>query len=373
MVKREEEIVQLLYPLLDGGLNARTAWDVPPLYREKELTTREWKDKIGTVTNRKLWDNAVKHTNDYELVPALCKPRKLNRAYFKLCELIHDYQLMTKPPSTAGGANHNVWNDDYGCLFSSVHIAEGPGAFIECVADICSDLSIEHKWSAITLAQPATDVQVAGCRAEVPDFHSKYLTRQQRESICYGEDGTGDITVLENCKFFANFVKKRHPHGVKLVTADGGFDVSNDYNSQENASYKLFVYEVLCAFMVLSKGGNFVLKVFDLYDDRTQRLLNVLSGCFISVDISKPKMSRPCNSEKYVVCTCFLGTQSTHQGLGGTKIDFAHIIETMSELQIEAIKKTLNVATTKLSKHSVMERKAYQETIAREYLETYVE
>lgn len=334
-------------------------------YIREELT--KWKNKISTIPNRNWWDKAVKNTNDYELVPTLCKPKKLNRAYFKLCEIIHDYQLMTKPPTTS----HEVWNDDHGSLFSSVHIAEGPGAFIECVGDICSDMGIGHKWSAITLAGGGDDK--AHHDGVVPDFHSKYLTNQQRESICYGEDGTGDITVLENCKFFANFVKNRHPHGVKLVTADGGFDVSSDYNDQENISYNLFVYEVLCAFMVLAEGGNFVLKVFDLYDHRTKRLLNVISRCFASVEISKPKMSRPCNSEKYVICTSFLGVRPIIDlPCSDPKIDFVSIIESMTKLQIDRIKETLSVATTNQSL-ACGERKKYQETIAREYLDMYVE
>lgn len=329
---------------------------------------QEWKDEISNIVSkkgRKAWDQAVKFTNDYELVPSLCNPRKLNRAYFKLCEIIHDHQLMF--PSEQNTAP--LWNDDYCNIFTSVHIAEGPGAFIECVGDICRDMGMQHQWSAITLAPPPPVRGDNNTTADaVPDFDRRYLTSVERASICYGEDGTGNVKNIKNCEYFSQFVKGRHPHGVKLVTADGGFDVSGDYNGQENTFFELFAYEVLCALMVLSVGGNLIIKVFDLYSSHSQELINILNRMFHRIDIVKPRMSRPCNSEKYVVCMCL---RSPTDITGSTPLDFNQINNTFTNMQVSAIKQTLEAVTMKNSSNK-QNRKDEQKTIAENYLDEYL-
>jgi hypothetical protein len=47
------------------------------------------------------------------------------------------------------------------------------------------------------------------------------------------------------------------------------------------------------------KGGDFVLKLFDMDLPSTQQLIAVLAYCFDSWTLYKPALSRPCNAEKY--------------------------------------------------------------------------
>jgi hypothetical protein len=49
--------------------------------------------------------------------------------------------------------------------------------------------------------------------------------------ICYGEDGTGNLYSIANIRHFRDAVRGRHPRGVDLVVADGGFI---DARSQSN-------------------------------------------------------------------------------------------------------------------------------------------
>jgi hypothetical protein len=92
-----------------------------------------------------------------------------------------------------------------------------------------------------------------------------------------------------------------------LVTADGGFDYSIDFNKQEQMSSKLIFCEIVSALSISKVGGNFVLKVFDIYTKLTVKMLYLLNIYYKEVIITKPHTSRPANSEKYIVCKSFQG------------------------------------------------------------------
>jgi hypothetical protein len=92
-----------------------------------------------------------------------------------------------------------------------------------------------------------------------------------------------------------------------LVTADGGFDFSEDYCSQEQQATPLILAEFITALYCLSPGGSLILKVFDVVTLPMIQLLWVCSKCFIDFKLVKPKTSRVCNSEKYIVAKGFKG------------------------------------------------------------------
>ena len=50
-----------------------------------------------------------------------------------------------------------------------------------------------------------------------------------------------------------------------LITADGGVDFSENFNDQEYTATKLIIAQVIYAISMQSSGGNFVLKVFDIF------------------------------------------------------------------------------------------------------------
>ena len=82
--------------------------------------------------------------------------------------------------------------------------------------------------------------------------------------------------------FFINKVGENTCH---LITADGGFDYSDDYNSQENSSYRLLYSEVFIALHNQKEGGHFVLKVFDLFSYKTIQLLYLLYCHYEKVEL----------------------------------------------------------------------------------------
>ena len=91
-----------------------------------------------------------------------------------------------------------------------------------------------------------------------------------------------------------------------LITADGGFDFSNDFNNQEISIANLLFAQIAYALCMQKKNGSFVLKIFDCFMPHTIDLLFILSSFYDKVYITKPHTSRYANSEKYIVCKKFL-------------------------------------------------------------------
>ena len=90
--------------------------------------------------------------------------------------------------------------------------------------------------------------------------------------------------------------------------------------------------EIFTALNIQSIGGNFVLKVFDLFHYKTIQLIYLLYCHYSYIEIYKPSTSRLSNSEKYIVCSNFLGLS---KNIKGTLIEY---FNTCDELHINVPK-----------------------------------
>ena len=133
-----------------------------------------------------------------------------------------------------------------------------------------------------------------------------FLNKHPNISIEVGADGTGNIMSVDN---FAHCVDK-YGSSMDLITADGGFDFSKDFNKQELIITNL-LWGQLCYAVCLQKyGGNFILKIFDCFYEQTIDMLYLLSAFYEEVNVCKLRTSRVGNSEKYVVCRGFRFTDN---------------------------------------------------------------
>jgi hypothetical protein len=262
------------------------SWNEIP---HKDLT--EIKEKIEPLENNHKWELLKKKTNPYELVYtqenaecpaslALVKP--LSRSYFKMIEMLQVSQFFERLPKQTQKVR-------------SSHVAEGPGGFIEAFLERAEANRIKvHKSSAITLKP--TNHHVPGWRRSY-----QFLQRHPEVKIHYGADGTGDIYLHENQKSFIDL----HEMKAHLFTGDGGFDFSTDYENQEKSVYPLLIASALIGVHVLTPDGMLVLKLFDVYSSVTQFFLRCVTLCFKEWCLYKPATSRPCNSERYLLCRGF--------------------------------------------------------------------
>jgi len=178
---------------------------------------------------------------------------------------------------------------------SSFHLAEGPGGFIEAFAEIrnCK----EDTYIGMTILDDKNDPNIPAWKKT-----EAFLKKNPNVYIESGADKTGNILVLENFEYCV----EKYGSSMELVTGDGGFDFSTDFNNQENNISKLLFAQICFALCLQKENGAFILKVFDCFIQHTIDLLYILSSFYEKVYITKPQTSRYANSEKYIVCKGFL-------------------------------------------------------------------
>jgi 23S rRNA U2552 (ribose-2'-O)-methylase RlmE/FtsJ len=252
------------------------------------------KQRIDAHENQ--WDVCKRYTNPFEyihtIVPGkrkgVAKHRPLSRSYFKMIELVKFFKLL----ETQGGD------------IRSFHLAEGPGGFIEALAHIRGNEN--DRYIGMTMLDAASlreDQGVPGWKKS-QQFLAENATTV---SIECGADGTGNILSMENLRHCI----AKYGNQMDLITGDGGFDFSQNFNEQEIHITKLLFGQLVYAVCLQKPGGCFVLKVFDCFMSQTLDILAILSSLYDKVYLTKPQTSRYGNSEKYVVCKGFIPPSSS--------------------------------------------------------------
>ena len=238
-------------------------------------------DKIGE------WEFLKRSSNPYELVfsqsqdpripSSICSLRPLSRSFFKMIEILNVLDFFKR---------HKTTNKT---TIRSAHVCEGPGGFIEALLH----LSSKHNF----VLENACAMTLKPSKPNIPGWKRAYnfLKKSPMLTIEYGSDDTGDIMVHANQ---LEFLKKCRGK-CNIFTADGGFDFSEHYETQEDEVFPLLISSVLVGLQTLVKGGDFILKVFDTELKSTKDLIVLLSLCFDNWTLYKPALSRPCNAEKY--------------------------------------------------------------------------
>ncbi len=254
----------------------------PKLYEE----LNEYKNKIDDNIE---WDKMKKIGNPNELIHisynkdfynnSIAKYTPLSRSYFKMQELIYDYNLLLQ--------NKNI---SIGCL------AEGPGGFMEAIYNYRHNKNRNDCIYGITLA--STNKHIPGWK-------------KMLENMSLNDKGIeinyGNLYNINDIKLFiANFKKQK----AYLVTADGGFDYSVDFNNQEQLSHRIIFCEIVTAVSIQEVGGHFICKIFDIFTLLSLKMIYLLYCLYDEVYITKPQTSRLANSEKYIVAKGFKGIEN---------------------------------------------------------------
>ena len=232
------------------------------------------------------WDIFKKYTNPYEYVHGIVPLKKkcvskykpLSRSYFKMIEIMHNFHI-----------DFQVKN------IRTFHLAEGPGGFIEAIANLRNNE--KDIYIGISLLDDKSDPNIPAWKKT-----QHFLNNHKNVYIERGIDNTGNILTMDNF----TFCKDTYASSMELVTADGGFDFSMDFNKQEINIAKLLFAQICYALILQKKKGCFILKIFDCFMQHSIDALYILSSFYEKVYITKPQSSRYANSEKYIVCKGFL-------------------------------------------------------------------
>lgn len=312
------------------------------------------------------WDNIKKFTNPYEYIHTnvagnktnISKLRPLSRSFYKMIEILKNNNILSQYTNTV------VTRPDYKMGINTFHLAEGPGGFIEALSYLRgSDYQRVAAAVAVSTGATACNTSGGGGGGGTPvqilkrntELHEEYmkelehmkLTRRifdgtgngtgndyptygndryygmtlvNDDPICpgwkktraflenhpnvlieTGADKTGNLISLDNFHHCAT----KYRNKMDIITADGGFDFSVDFNNQENMATQLILCEVFYALAMQKQGGSFILKIFDVFHKPTVDILYLLCYYYNNVVIMKPHTSRIANSEKYVICQGF--------------------------------------------------------------------
>jgi hypothetical protein len=134
----------------------------------------------------------------------------------------------------------------------------------------------------------------------------------------------GDLLKPQTFEYIMNDLKY-NTNKADLITADGAYGYNegeDEYQNQEILHYGLFIGEIMVALAANATGGNFILKIFDIFTELTVKLIYILNCCYQSVKIYKPETSRNANSEKYIICMNFIPPENIEDII--TKLKFVH-------------------------------------------------
>ncbi|XP_023235099.1 cap-specific mRNA (nucleoside-2'-O-)-methyltransferase 2-like [Centruroides sculpturatus] len=249
------------------------------LLNDKEI--KQWR-RHTTYTNRA---GFVLNTVRCEIGPEL-----LTQAWLKFYEILSSYPLVP-----CGVRD-----------FSSFHLCEAPGAFVTALNHYVSCLKwkVNWKWKANTL-NPYYEGNCLGFAIMDDRFLIKTLKNWH-----FGNDNTGNIlnpVYLYDLMAFLEIDLKKSENLLDLITADGSIDCQENPAEQENLIVALNFAEVVIALHLLKDGGNFVLKMFTIYECDAICIMYLLNCIFQKVNLFKPATSKSGNSEVYVVCLNYKG------------------------------------------------------------------
>ena len=247
------------------------------------------KDKITQYSRDKKWDFYKKITNPYELIYltkrldkpfSISKYEPISRSYFKMIEMLYEFMVEYKYKRES---------------IRTFHLAEGPGGFVEAMINFRNNN--KDNVYAISLVSD---------NKNIPNWNkiNHFMKNNNNIKIIIGEDKKGDLYNVNNHYYIMENYGK---NSMDIMTGDGGFDFSRDYNSQEQNSQKLIFSQILMTFSMLKINGNFICKFFDTYCDLTKEFIFLLYLFFDKVYIYKPNTSRIANSERYIICNGFKG------------------------------------------------------------------
>ena len=190
------------------------------------------------------WDKVKKFINPYELINSnKNKHITVSRSFFKLWEMIIKFNLI---------------NTEKPIIISN--IAEAPGGFIDCILKYRDNIDTIYSNSLYSKDNNIPSWNKIKILIQINNYKNINLI----------------YTNLYNHLNVKNYITLFQNNKAEFITADGGFDYSIDFNKQEEMSYKIIFSEIFITLSIQKIGGNFVLKIFDMFTIFTLKCIYLL-------------------------------------------------------------------------------------------------
>lgn len=272
-------------------------WQLDKLQKVKD-DLNEVKSRLNNF-NLSKWQQHTNRTNGagdiVRTVKENIQAELVTQAWCKFYEIASNFSLVPL---------HEIYRGEDGKNLRSVHLCEAPGAFVAALNHWLKTNApdVQWDWLATTLNPYCEGNSYNHMVAD--DRFIRYTLNHW----CFGADNTGDIMDLRNLDALIEKSESLDGRGrILLVTADGSIDCTDMPAEQESAVAQLHFCEMVSCMHLLQKGGNFLLKLFTLFEHQSVCLMYLLSCAFHQVSVTKPATSKGGNSEMYVVCMNFKG------------------------------------------------------------------
>ena len=228
----------------------------------------------------------------------------LSNAYTKIWEILASFNLISQSSDKTS--------------LKIFHMCEAPGQMIlatqHYVKTRCKNINgRKYDWRANSL-NPDND-EIKDSFGKV--FGDKYdVIKNNPKKWIWGADNTGDITRVDNIKWYRNYIREKWLTGVDekldLITGDGGLDTDNELSLLQKLDLSQAIMVLSCS----NYGGSCVVKHFlpYSYGEDTEYGEGFFMGylylyylAFDEVTLHKPYSSSYNSGEFYVIGKGFKG------------------------------------------------------------------
>jgi hypothetical protein len=231
---------------------------VNKLFRDYKHTQDTEKEHLDIVVRRKLNDDSI------------------SQAWLKLYEIITDCKIV---PTDRSGT------------FKSFHICEAPGTFINCLNNY---IHTKTKYDNFDWKAQSLNPKIA----KIGDQFG--LIKGHPERWNWGLDGTGDMTNINNIKYYAKFAQ-----GINLMTSDCGLDMKT------SGYEKVAFASILSILYMLPISGTMVYKIMSpISEPVILNLIYIAYSNFNELIFYKPVQNN-WSREFYIVGKGYKGTDKT--------------------------------------------------------------
>lgn len=213
-------------------------------------------------------------------VQSMLKDYSISQAWLKMYEIITDCDLI---PTNRKGT------------YRTFHICEAPGTFINCINNY-----IHTKTNYDAFEWKAQSLKPKGAMSKATTIGDTYgLIKRYPDKWDFGIDDTGDITNIENIKYYAKMAKDMN---INLMTSDCGLPMGDTkYYQVAYASYVSILYS-------LPQNGTLLYKVLSPIDvPLIWNLIYITYTNFKEMYFFKPVQNSQ-SREFYIIGKGYLGT-----------------------------------------------------------------
>ena len=249
-------------------------------------------------------------------------------AALKMYEMIYQFQLL----NDSGG----------GCLpvVNAFCNAELPGAFVIAINHYMRTKCITSEFDWLASSYLPAAASTLGNFTVLEDKYKIYernrlhwLMGPAPNGLPEGEQPiSGDVTDPAVINTLGNATHQRFANndGANIYTSDVGIDIAKaDLNRQEELLAFVNYGQILSGLLALAVGGSLVTKQFTFVTPFSRSLIAIVASLFEETYITKPKTSRPTNSEVYLVAKGFKGISTA---MSAALLDRAEVYKTLDKL-----------------------------------------